>query len=107
MTAGSTDRGGRPEERFGRAALSFLADPGDLVLGALLRSAGPAEILAAVRDGSSQLEAAQAMPSQAIVRKAVERWRNKVPELPPPGWLTAWEAAGYRLVCPGEPEWPT
>ncbi len=107
MTAGSRDRGGRPEERFGRAALSFLADPGDLVLGALLRSAGPAEILAAVRDGSSQLEAAQAMPSQAIVRKAVERWRNKVPELPPPGWLTAWEAAGYRLVCPGEPEWPT
>jgi DNA processing protein len=107
MTADSADWGGGPSERFARAALSFLADPGDLVLGALLRSASPAQILAAVRDARRHLDVPQAMPGQAAFRKAVERWRNRLPELPPPGWLTAWEAAGYRLVCPGEPEWPT
>jgi len=36
------------QERLARAALSFLAEPGDPVLGALLRCWGPAEIVAAV-----------------------------------------------------------
>lgn len=106
MTARNEDRAVPSDEHFALAALSFLIDPGDLVLGALLRSSSPAEVLAAVRDGHSALGRA-AGPGQSVVRKAVERWRSRLPELPPPGWFTAWEAIGYRLVGPGEPEWPS
>jgi hypothetical protein len=36
------------EERFARTALSCVADPGDPVLGALLRGSSPADLLAAI-----------------------------------------------------------
>lgn len=43
----------------------------------------------------------------ALVGRAVARWRARLAELPPPARLTAWQRAGFRLVCPGDPEWPT
>jgi DNA processing protein len=41
------------------------------------------------------------------LRQAVARWRTRLPELPGPRRIAAWEKTGFRLVCPGEPEWPT
>ena len=95
-------------ERRARVALSFLAEPGDPVLGALLRSCSPAEIVAAVSSGSdpgAALPAAgRGIPGLA---RAFERWRARLGQIPPAARRTAWERDGMRLLCPGEPEWPT
>ena len=96
------------QERLARAALSFLAEPGDAVLGALLRSCRPAEIVAAV---SSAGEPLAALPAAARgipgLGRASERWRARLGQIPSRARLSAWDSSGLRLVCPGEPEWPT
>ena len=90
-----------------RVALSFLADPGDPVLGALLRSCSPADIVAAVSAGSGPRAALPAavhgVPGLA---RAFERWRARLGQVPPPARRAAWERDGMRLLCPGDPEWP-
>ena len=109
--AGSTAHAGgaaSSPERFVRAALSVLADPGDPVLGALLRRLGPAAVLAAV---SAPGNADDVLPGSCRdlpgLARAVGRWRARLPDAPPAARVAAWEDAGYRLVCPGDPEWPT
>ena len=91
-----------------RVALSFLAEPGDPALGALLRSCSPDEIVAAVSAGSGPRPALPAagrgIPGLA---RAFERWRARLGQIPPPAGRAAWERDGMRLLCPGEPEWPT
>jgi DNA processing protein len=94
-------------ERLARAVLSFLTEPGDPALGALLRCCGPEEIVAAVSsdgDPNSVLPADCAVPG---VSRAFQRWRARLGQVPSPARLSAWERGGLRLVCPGEPEWPT
>jgi DNA recombination-mediator protein A len=95
-------------ERMARVQLSFLADPGDLVLGALLRESPAAEVVTAVTvgegDGDGGLTDRRDIPG---LGRAVARWRARLGQLPSPARLAAWERAGIRLVCPGEPEWPT
>jgi DNA processing protein len=95
-------------ERRARAALSFVAEPGEPALGALLKSCRPAEILDAVlsgRDPRTALPAAgRGVPG---LPRAVGRWRARAGRMPPPARLEAWERAGMRLACPGDPEWPT
>ncbi len=110
-------------ERYARAALSILTDPGDVVLGALLRSAAPADVLEVVMSWRSDPAAALRRPSgvqgggdsssdaatasKMLINRAIERWRARRSEVPPPAGLQAWEHAGLRIVCPGEAEWPT
>jgi hypothetical protein len=49
VTAGASDG-----EGFARIALSFVAEPGDPVLGALVRACGAAEAFAVICDGRPQ-----------------------------------------------------
>jgi DNA processing protein len=95
-------------ERQARAALSFLAEPGDPALGALLGSCGPAEIVAAVShspDPRTALPAAvRGIPG---IGRAIDLWRARLGQVPTAARLAAWERGGLRLLCPGEPEWPT
>ena len=96
------------QERLARAALSFLADPGDPALGALLRSCGPAETVAVVSSGSDPRAVLPAAGRDVPgIGRAFERWRARLGQVPPPARLAAWQRDGLRLVCPGEPEWPT
>jgi len=104
-------------ERYARASLSYLADPGDPVLGTLLESVSPDGVLAIIVSGDRNpaWSLAPALAGSdgtaaaglAAVGRAVERWRARLGELPPAARLAAWERTGYRLVCPGEAEWPT
>ena len=96
------------QERLARAALSFLAEPGDPVLGALLGSVSPAEIVAAVSSGAEPDAAlpAASRNTPGLVR-AFKRWRGQLSQVPTQARLAFWERGGLRLVCPGEPEWPT
>ncbi len=117
MTAAVT--GDCAAERYARAALSFLAEPGDPVLGSLLLVMSPAELVEVIRSGDSVPEPAppalagaasaagqgRIAPGQAD--RALARWRARLGEAPPPGRMAVWEQDGYRLACPGDPEWPS
>ncbi len=104
--------GEETEERYARAALTYLAEPADRWLGQLLRAHGAAATLDAIKAysvshgvsagvGDSQLSGkARAM------KAAMERWRVRLPELPEPDEVLAFRESGIRLICPGDPEWP-
>src|SRR5579862_545114 len=97
------------EEELARAALTYLAEPGDPALGALLEICTPGEILAAIR--------ADLLPGigpgcgdRPATRKALDRalesWRARLSRLPDDSGLTDAGRHGVRLVCPTDPEWP-
>jgi len=97
---------GEPD-RMARAALGYLADPGDLVLGALLQHCSAVQVVAALVAGQHPLtgrpQDAAALPG---LDRALARWSARLSRLPRPGQLTR-DMSTYRLVCPGDPEWPT
>jgi DNA processing protein len=94
-------------DRLARAALSFLAEPADPALGALLRCCDPAGVVTAVASGRGPRTAlpAAARPIPGL-SGAFDRWRARVGQIPSPARLAAWDRAGLRLACPGEPGWP-
>lgn len=95
-------------ERLARAQLSELADPGDPVLGALLARCEPAELIRAVSAaGAPQASLPGGCAEVPGLDRAFGRWRRRLPGIATPGRLDGWQRSGLRLVCPGEPEWPT
>ena len=94
-------------ERFARIALSFVAEPGDLTLGAMLRVSSPAEVFAAVCDGRLPEPAAGAGGGGSGQARAIERWTARLGAIPTQSRLARWESEGMRIVCPGDVEWPT
>jgi DNA processing protein len=118
---------GAASERLARAALSYLAEPGDPALGALLDLCPPSEILAAIKadelpqvrpvGGATPVAGATSAGDAAAVgggsparraalRRALRRWRVRLARLPSNADLAAARPDGIRLVCPGDPEWP-
>ena len=95
-------------ERRARVTLSFLANPGDPVLGAALRTMSASDVLAAVTgsDADGQALLAGQPPGPALAR-AIERWRARIPDMPGTRRLAALQEAGLRLIMPGHCEWPT
>jgi DNA processing protein len=92
-------------DRTARAALTYLAEPGDPVLGALLAGYQPAEVLTAIKGGL--LPPVGSRIARTMLARAMERWRLRLPELPPEHDLVSSACrSGIRLVCPGDPEWP-
>jgi len=94
-------------DRMARAALGYLADPGDPVLGALLRHCTAVQVVAALVAGQHPL--AGRPPEAAALAgldRALARWSVRISRLPPPGQL-AKGLDDTRLICPGDPEWPT
>ena len=123
--------GSAADERAARAALTCVAEPGDLIMGTLLRTCSPAEIIAALTEGrrpaglaalsagedgqTGELFAvgAPGLPgdaSQSIRRarldRALRRWAARLEDVPADGALDAWGRDGIRLVIPGDAEWP-
>jgi DNA processing protein len=103
MTGGEADR-----ERFARIALSFVAEPGDLRLGALLRAHSAVRVLAAIAGGCAPPTTEEAgtggIPG---LGRAIKQWGARVGAIPAESRLAACERAGLRILCPGDPEWPT
>src|SRR5260221_10801582 len=108
-------------DRYSRAALSILTEPGDAVLGALLRSVPPKEILdivmsecpnpgsvlGRVREGDGGPGAEKnsgGIVSRAVADRAIQRWPAARPPVPPPGRLELWEQAGFKSFWPEAPE---
>ncbi len=96
------------EQRLARAALTYLAEPGDPALGALLEICEPAEVLAAIKAGQLPAPAdrhiAPATARRAAMAQALGRWRLRLPDLPHD--IAAICGHNIRLVCPSDPEWP-
>ena len=109
------------QDRVARAVLTYLAEPGDPVLGALLQVSTPADLVAAV--AARRLPAVPARCWDAIrgtgrpggrsradtarLEHAFGTWRTRLGSVPAEMDLAGFHRDGIRLVCPGEPEWPT
>ena len=95
-------------ERRARVALSFLAKPGDAVLGAALRFWTASELLALITgadaDGAARLAG---QPEGHALSRAVPRWRDRLGDIPGTARLAAWQDSGLRVIAPGDSEWPT
>jgi DNA processing protein len=95
-------------ERRARVALSFLADPGDPVLGAALRTRTAVEIVAATTGADDTGDAVLLADEEDLaLSKAMGKWRKRVSLVPSVARLATWQQSGLRLVMPGDPEWPT
>ncbi|MEU6344995.1 DNA-processing protein DprA [Streptomyces sp. NPDC046977] len=86
------------EERFARAALTGIADPGDTTAGRWLRELGPVETLKA-------LTAGEALPGASEQRRA--GYTLRAFRADPARDLAVVRALGGRFLCPGDPDWPT
>jgi DNA processing protein len=84
-------------ESYARAALTYLAEPGDVRLGALIRTRGARQVLDAVKAGDAAGAAAQ---------RAMERWRVRLGSIPSAEEVAGFCRSGIRLIHPGDPEWP-
>src|SRR5580658_6472863 len=97
------------EQRLARAALTYLAEPGDPALGALLGICEPAEVLAAIKADmlpGTGPGCGDTAASRAALERALGRWRIRLPELPDDAGVAAARCDDIRLICPGDPEWP-
>jgi len=96
------------QDRLARTMLSFVSDPGDPVLGALLQCCDPANIAEALASGADPRAALPAAGREISgLSRAFKRWRPRLDQVPSEARLAAWERGGLRLLCPGEPEWPS
>jgi DNA processing protein len=95
------------DESYARAAMTYLAEPGDRRLGALLRVYGAARTLEAIkagRDPGAGCDAAGAM--RAALSRAMPRWQVRLAGVPSAEEVAGFCRAGIRLTFPGDPEWP-
>jgi DNA processing protein len=97
------------EEKLARAALTYLAEPGDPAMGALLGICEPAEIVAAIKADmlpGTGPGCGDTPASRTALDRALARWRARLPGLPDDERLADTSRDGIRLTCPGDAEWP-
>lgn len=96
-----------------RAALGFLSEPGDGVLGHLVAAVGAPAVLDLVIGGAGPAEFAAALGgspeplSESSIAQGLQRWR---PRIDAAAFVRSLEQAarvGARLLLPGDSEWPT
>src|SRR5260370_29102808 len=98
----------RDGERRARVAVSFLANPGDPVLGVALGTMAASEVLATITgsDADGQALLVGGRPDPAL-GKSIVRWRARLGEVPGTSRLAAWQEGGLRLIQPRDPESPS
>jgi DNA processing protein len=96
-------------ERLARASLTYLTEPMDRTLNAVVAECGAQTAVAAARGErfSGGHSARQAGTARAADQRAMERWRSRLAELPTTDDLERFAQRGIRLVCPGDPGWPS
>jgi DNA processing protein len=86
------------DDRTARAGLSRIAEPGDAAVARAVQEHGAVEVWQALRQGI-----AIGRVSQAVLPGIAARAEQHDPGAD----LAAAERVGARLVCPGDPEWPS
>ncbi|MGH3320696.1 MAG: DNA-processing protein DprA [Streptosporangiaceae bacterium] len=84
----------RDDDLLARVAWSQLAEPGDNELGQVLAAHGAAEALRLLRAGR-------------LRGRNARHWAVRLPGANPGRDLDLLDGLGGRVVCPGDPEWPT
>lgn len=95
------------DERIARAALTYLIEPGDQIVGAVARSGSAVRALEVIRSGS--LTGLTCLTGSSDQHQALARLQRRAERLLPPREeiLRALdERSRLRLVCPGDAEWP-
>jgi DNA processing protein len=102
------------QDRVARAVLTYVAEPEDQVLAALLRTSEPVEIVRAVARGRIPAAARASLSPGPVGQRELARmehafgaWRNRLSGTPSEMDLAGFHRDGIRLVCPGDAEWPT
>jgi DNA processing protein len=86
--------GATPAERVARVALGRLGEPGDPRLASLVAELGAERVLDYLREERD---------ATGVATDVAARLQGLDPEAD----LARAERAGFRFVCPGDPEWPT
>jgi DNA processing protein len=97
------------ERTLARAGLTYLAEPGDPALGALLGICTPEEILAAIKADmlpGTGPGCGDSPASRAALERALGRWRIRLPKLPGAAEIAGACCGGIRVVGPEDPDWP-
>jgi DNA processing protein len=102
---------GAERDRLARATLTWLAEPADPQLSALLQTCSPGSIVDALTAGTlpvgfSPTGAAAANAGIPGLDRAFRRWSARLGGAPTEASLDAWRRAGIELLCPGDPGWP-
>jgi DNA processing protein len=95
------------DERFARATLCYIAEPCDRFLGRMVQRFGAVGALDAVRAGAAPPGLVSGEPESRRLAEHMGWWRVRLPSADPEADLTVCAKLGGRMVCPGEPEWPT
>src|SRR6516225_5428027 len=93
-------------QALARASLTYLAEPGDPALGALLEICEPPEVLAAIKADmlpGTGPGCGDSLASRRALDRALGRWRIRLPDLPDDAAIEDVCRDGIRLVCPGDP----
>jgi DNA processing protein len=95
------------DDRIACAALTYLAEPADPLMGRLLHVLPPAAVLDTIRSGAIPAAASDAFNAAAVTElgPAITRWRAHLASFRP-GTFGQHAARGIELVCPGDPQWP-
>jgi DNA processing protein len=96
------------DDRLARAALTYLAEPADPLLGELLRILDPSGVLAFIRSGAVRAGVADELAPYLAdrLRATLAQWHALIPAIPPDA-VTRHEASGIQLLCPDDPGWPS
>jgi DNA processing protein len=86
-------------DRLARARLTYLAEPADGALNALVTAVGAPRAMEMIESASS--------PQTKDIARSMPRWRQRLKDLPEEDVLRAAAKKGIRLICPGDPEWPS
>ena len=96
-------------DKLARAALTYLAEPGDPALGALLAICSPAEVVAAIKADmlpGTGPGCGDTPASRAALDRALGRWHARLPGLPDDERIADTSRDGISLTCPGDADWP-
>ncbi|WP_149257794.1 DNA-processing protein DprA [Actinomadura sp. K4S16] len=91
------------DERTARATLTAVAEPGDAFLNRMIDHCGPEESLEAIRT----TRVPPGVPATPLEARRLDTWRIRLIAAEPDQDMAVCARFRGRLICPGEPEWPT
>ncbi|TDC41004.1 DNA-protecting protein DprA, partial [Actinomadura sp. KC345] len=91
------------DERTARATLTAVAEPGDTFLNRLIDHSGSERALESIRTG--RLPGGVSADAKEIQR--LDHWRIRLIAAEPDQDMAVCARFRGRLICPGDPEWPT
>ncbi|TDD20921.1 DNA-protecting protein DprA [Actinomadura sp. KC06] len=91
------------DERTARATLTAVAEPGDAFLNRIIDHSGPEQALESIRTGRLPDD----VPADMKEIKRLENWRIRLIAAEPDQDMAVCARFRGRLICPGDPEWPT